>query len=113
MFPDTYRDVWGRMVLDPKELSTTTKNSGRLLLLLLLFLPIHRVSISDLVRVDSRRIIDMCICRVENNPVWFLKWPHCEAKGEGIYNSGGSSSMLAMLATVLMLCAVPGGPPSA
>jgi hypothetical protein len=24
--------------------------------------------------------------RVENNALWFLKQPHCEAKGRGIYS---------------------------
>jgi hypothetical protein len=39
--------------------------------------------------------------RHENCAIGFLKQPHCEAKGHGLI-LGGSASMLAVLATILM-----------
>jgi hypothetical protein len=47
---------------------------------------------------------NQCLYRVENNAAWFIKQPHCEAKAEGnysVYIRYGSSSTLAVLATIL------------
>ena len=55
--------------------------------------------------INISHMLFITVFRLENNTLWFLKQPHCEAKRNVIYSvkiSGGFSSMLAVLATILM-----------